>query len=59
MNGQVVGEGNKGQVVTIGPFIRYHPSPDWGAILKWQAETAVENQAQGNRFILQFTFGLW
>jgi Protein involved in meta-pathway of phenol degradation len=59
VNGQVVGEGNKGQVVTIGPFIRYHQSPDWGAILKWQAETAVENQAQGNRFILQFTFGLW
>ena len=30
-NGQVVGDGNRGRVASIGPFIRYHPSSDWGS----------------------------
>ena len=57
-NGQVVGDGRRGQVVAIGPFIRYHPSKDFGVTLKWQSESAVENRTQGNRFLLQFTYGL-
>lgn len=59
LNGRVVGDGNKGQVFAIGPFVRYHPSPDWGVTFKWQYETAVENRTQGNRFILQLTYKLF
>lgn len=59
VHGQVVGDGNKGQAVAIGPFVRYHPSPNFGITFKWQYETEVENRTQGNRFILQFMYRLW
>jgi hypothetical protein len=57
-NGAVVGDGNRGRTVGIGPFIRYDPSKDWGITLKWQTETLVENRAKGNRFFLQFALRL-
>ena len=58
-NGQVVGDGNRGQAVGVGPFVRYHPSRDWGITFKWQYETQVENRPQGNRFLLQVMYKLW
>lgn len=59
LNGQAVPGGNKGRVFAVGPFIRYHPSPDWGITFKWQWETQAENRPQGNRFFLQFALQLW
>ena len=59
VNGRTVGDGNKGQAVAFGPFVRYGPSRNWGAMLKWQYETQVQNRAQGNRVMLQFTHALW
>jgi hypothetical protein len=59
MNGQVVGDGNRGQAIGIGPFVRYHPSKNWGLTFKWHHETGVENRAKGDRFILQFMYRLW
>ncbi|MEA3144988.1 MAG: hypothetical protein QOI53_409 [Verrucomicrobiota bacterium] len=53
-NGRVVGDGNRGQVVGVGPFIRYHASKNWGLTLKWQHEELVENRTTGERIILQF-----
>lgn len=53
-NGRVVGDGNRGQAVGVGPFVRYHPSKNWGITLKWQHEEAVENRASGERIFLQF-----
>ena len=58
-NGQVFGDGNRGQVVAIGPFIRYHPSPDWGITFKWQREARVENKTRGDRFFLQVALRLF
>jgi hypothetical protein len=58
-NGQVVPGGNRGQAVAIGPFVRYHPSPDWGVTLKWQHESWVENRTPGDRIFLQFALKLW
>ena len=52
-NGRVVGDGNRGQVVAVGPFIRYHPSKNWGITLKWQHEELVENRTAGERIFLQ------
>ena len=57
-NGLVVGDGNSGRVASIGPFIRYHPSSDWGVTVKWQHEGLVENKTRGNRFFLQFALQL-
>ena len=59
LNGKDVPGGNKGQVLGIGPYVRYHPSKDWGITLKWLTETMVENRSQGNRFLLQFALKLW
>jgi len=58
-NGQTVADGNRGQAVAIGPFLRYHPSKDWGITLKWQHETSVENRTRGDRIFLQFALKLW
>jgi len=59
VNGAVAADGNRGRALAIGPFIRYHPSRDWGIALKWQHEYLVENRASGNRFFLQFTLKIW
>ena len=58
-NGTDVPGGNRGRAAAIGPFIRFHPSRDYGITLKWQKEFAVENRASGNRFFLQFSVQLW
>lgn len=59
LNGQDVAGGNRGRVLGIGPYIRYHPNTDFGITLKWQTETLVENRTKGNRFYLQFALKLW
>jgi hypothetical protein len=54
-NGRVVGDGNQGQVVAVGPALRWHPhDKNYGITLKWQHEELVENRASGERFFLQF-----
>ena len=58
-NGQVIGDGNRGKALSIGPFIRYHGSKDWGLTFKWQHETLVENKTTGDRYWLQIAIKLW
>jgi hypothetical protein len=50
--GQVVGDGNRGKAIAIGPFLRYS-GRGWGVALKWQHETEVANRAKGDRLYLQ------
>ena len=50
----VNGNGNRGQVISFGPTIKYQ-TPSWGVVGKWQHEEAVENRSRGNRFWLQAT----
>ena len=59
LNGNNVTGGNRGRVVGVGPYLRYHPDKDWGITFKWQTETLVENRTKGNRFLLQFALKLW
>jgi len=59
LNGADVPGGNRGRAAAIGPFIRFHPSKDFGVALKWQKEFAVQNRASGNRFFLQVSAQLW
>ena len=58
-NGQKFSDGNRGQALAIGPFVRYRPNDKWGIVFKWQHETKVENRASGNRFFLQFATTLF
>jgi hypothetical protein len=58
-NGRVVGDGNRGQVVAIGPFVRYRPSKNLGIVLKWQHEEAVKNRTSGDRVFFQFALQLF
>ncbi|MBA3387516.1 MAG: transporter [Chthoniobacterales bacterium] len=58
-NGRVVGDGNRGQAVAVGPFLRYHPSKNFGIVLKWQHEEAVKNRTSGERIFLQFAAQLF
>lgn len=58
MNGRVVGDGNRGQAIGIGPFVQYAPTKEWGVTLKWHRETSVENRAKGDRIFLQFALQL-
>jgi hypothetical protein len=54
LNGVVVGDGNRGQVVAFGPAFRWHPhNKPYGITLKWQHEELVENRASGDRIFLQ------
>ena len=59
INGSSVAGGNRGRASAIGPFIRFHPSKDFGIALKWQHEYQVENRASGDRFFLQLSMQLW
>lgn len=51
--GQVVGDGNRGKAIAVGPFLRYI-GQGWGLTLKWQHETEVANRAKGDRLYLQW-----
>lgn len=53
--GETYGDGNRGQVVSIGPAVKYQ-TPEWGFAMKWQHELAVENRAEGDRLWLQAVF---
>lgn len=53
LNGARFGDGNRGRVNAIGPFVRYSPGKEWGVTLKWQIEGQTRNRAEGNRFFLQ------
>lgn len=53
-NGTVVGDGNRGRVLAIGPYVRYQGDASWGLVFKWDIETWVENRTSGNRFFVQF-----
>lgn len=55
--GRRVGDGNRGQALAIGPFLRFY-GQGWGVTLKWQHETKVENRADGNRLYLQVAIKL-
>ena len=59
INGNNVPGGNRGRASAIGPFIRFHPSKDFGVALKWQHEYQVENRASGDRVFLQLSMQLW
>lgn len=59
VNGRVVGDGNRGQVVAIGPFLRYFVGKDWGVTLKWLIEGDARNRSQGNRLLLQIALSLF
>jgi hypothetical protein len=53
-NGQVFGDGNRGQAVAFGPALRWHPhGKNYGITLKWQHEEFVENRTSGDRIFLQ------
>lgn len=55
LNGHAVnGNGNRGQVFSFGPTIKYQ-TPSWGVVAKWQHEEAVENRSRGNRIWFQAT----
>jgi hypothetical protein len=54
-----VGDGNRGQVVAIGPFLRYFVGKDWGVTLKWLIEGDARNRSQGNRLLLQIALSLF
>ena len=54
-NGNTFGDGNRGQVLAVGPSIKYQ-TPEWGFVMKWQHETEVENKSKGDRFWLQTVF---
>jgi hypothetical protein len=52
-NGSVVnGNGNRGQVLAVGPFFAY-VSRKIAIVFKYQRETLVRNRPEGNRFWIQ------
>ncbi|HBO5845099.1 TPA: phenol degradation protein meta [Pseudomonas aeruginosa] len=58
LNGEIVGEGFRGQVFAIGPQVRYNFSREAGIILKWQSEFNVRNRPEGDKLWVQFSFPL-
>lgn len=52
-NGLVVGDGNRGRDLAIGPEIQYHVGR-CAFIAKYEKDTLVENRPIGNSFWLQF-----
>lgn len=58
-NGVRVGsDGFRGQVLGLGPQLRYDLTPKSGFVLKYQREMAVRNRPQGDRLWAEFTFPL-
>lgn len=56
VNGVTAGDGNKGRVLAVGPFVKYQPSKSLAFVAKWQHEMLVENRTRGNRFWLQMAY---
>ncbi len=52
-NGLIVGDGNRGRTLAIGPQVNYHVGPCL-FIAKYQKDALVENRPIGNSFWLQF-----
>jgi len=52
-NGLIVGDGNRGRNLAIGPQLNYHVGPCL-LIAKYQKDTLVENRPIGNSFWLEF-----
>ncbi len=53
--GETYGDGNRGQVLAVGPSIKYQ-TPDIGLVMKWQHETHVENRSSGDRLWMQLVY---
>lgn len=52
-NGMMVGDGNRGRDVTVGPEIRWHVG-HMALIAKYQRDTLVQNKTVGNAFWVEF-----
>lgn len=51
LNGETVGDGNRGQAFGLGPQVSYDiAGPGAAVLVKYQREFGVENRSQGNRF---------
>jgi hypothetical protein len=57
LNQAVVGDGNRGRDLAIGPEIRSNLGPI-GLVLKFQKDTLVQNRPAGNEFWFQFALPL-
>jgi hypothetical protein len=54
LHDQRFGDGNRGQVFSVGPMLHWHRhNARWGVVFKWQHEVAVRNRPKGERFFLQ------
>ncbi|MBC7681716.1 MAG: transporter [Ferruginibacter sp.] len=49
---------NKGRAFALGPSVKYDSGTGWFATVKWQAETAVRNRAQGQALWVKAVFPL-
>lgn len=49
----VNGDGNRGRVYAVGPFVFMQPTKTTGVLLKWQHEVSAVNRAEGNKLWLQ------
>ena len=52
-NGLIVGDGNRGRDLAIGPEVRFHLGEHGGFALKFLHDTLVQNKPQGNAFWFQ------
>ncbi|WP_217350494.1 SphA family protein [Azonexus fungiphilus] len=49
----VNGDGNRGAVEALGPYLAWSPAPGLGLVAKLQVESGAHNRAEGRRFWLQ------
>ena len=49
----VNGNGNRGAVNALGPYVAWSPAPGLGLVAKWQIESHARNRPQGQRLWLQ------
>ncbi len=52
-NGAIVGDGNRGRDLTVGPEVRMHVGRHVGMAVKYLRDTLVENKPSGNAFWFQ------
>ena len=50
VNGVIVGDGNRGQVASLGPAISYTTSKHLTFTAKYQKEFSAQNMPEGDRF---------